>query len=94
MLDEKYYIPKHLDDPPRFLLWTMDEAIVLMAPFMLGIIFSHVLLALMVGASLLLGMKKIKGNEGPNFLFNVMYWYLPLRHFKRTPPSFIREFVG
>ena len=34
---ERYTIPSRLDDPERWLFWTMDEAAVLMGPAMLGL---------------------------------------------------------
>jgi len=94
MNNQKFYIPKHLDDPPRFLLWTMDEAIILLAPFMLGILFSHILIGIVIGLCMLFAIKKLKGIEGQNILFNMVYWYLPIYHLKRTPPSCVREFIG
>jgi len=32
---EKFYIPKHLDDAPRFLLWSIDEAMSALVPVFL-----------------------------------------------------------
>ncbi len=40
-------------------------------------------------------LKKVKGEQGHYFLYHVMYWYLPtMFHLKKTPPSYIREWVG
>jgi conjugal transfer pilus assembly protein TraL len=96
MNNDKYYIPKHLNDPPRWLFWTMDEATILISGFALGVLFNHILIAGVLGIALMLLLKKLKGKEGNSFLLNRAYWYFPLckQAFKITPPSYIKEYIG
>lgn len=97
MDESKYQIPKHLDDPPRWLFWTIDEAAALLAPFILGIlIFNQTLLGFMTGIITMILLKRLKGNEGSNYLLRLVYWYLPseLLNLKATPSSHIRHYIG
>lgn len=93
---EKHRIPQHLDEPFKLILWTMDELIVLFVPFLLlMMLFDSPISGLIMGIVALFGMKKIKGEQGHYFLYNLMYWYLPsVIHFKKTPPSHLREWIG
>ena len=46
---ERYTIPSRLDDPERWLFWTMDEAAVLMGPAMLGLAANAFVPGLVIG---------------------------------------------
>jgi len=93
---EQYHIPQHLDEPFRLILWTLDEFLVFFAPFILFLLFlNSPLIGLAIGAGLLFGLKKIKGEQGHYFLYNLLYWYAPfLMPLKATPPSYQRTFLG
>lgn len=95
MNEEKYYIPKHLDEPPRWLFWTLDEACALLLPVILNLmVFNHLIVGLGIGISMMLLLRKLKGAQGHYFLMNLIYWHLPVSHFQVTPPSYIREYLG
>ena len=93
---DKNYIPQLLDEPTRIILWTIDELIVFLVPFfILFLVFDQVLTGLAIGIILVLGLRKLKGEQGHYFLYSIMYWHLPaMIHFKSTPPSYYREFLG
>lgn len=93
---DKYHIPQHLDEPLKFLLWTMDEIISFALPFaLLTFLYNQVLIGGAIGAALVYGLKKLKGEQGHYYLFNLIYWYLPpLTKMKVTPPSHLRELIG
>ena len=38
---DKYVIPSRLDDPERWLFWTLDEAAALLGPAVLGLAYSE-----------------------------------------------------
>ncbi|OGT67601.1 MAG: type IV conjugative transfer system protein TraL [Gammaproteobacteria bacterium RIFCSPHIGHO2_12_FULL_45_9] len=93
---DPHYVPRFLDEPARLMLWTWDEFIVLMGPivFCMFVIGAPVS-GMIVGGVLWMGLKKIKGEQGHFFVYHCLYWYFPLVFgFKKTPPSFIREWVG
>lgn len=94
---EAYYIPRRLDDPDRFFIWTVDELGIICTPFILGIAWGYFATGFAVGIGLYLLWKKVKGIDGINFANALIYWYLPsqrLLGFRLTPPSYIRFFVG
>ena len=93
---DKNHIPQLLDEPTRIILWTIDELIIFLTPFLvLFLVFDHVLTGLAVGIILVLGLRKLKGEQGHYFLHSLMYWHLPaMIRFKSTPPSYYREFLG
>ena len=97
MEDQDFYIPSHLDDPPRMFFWEIDQAIAAMVPLGLGLItgFLFTSLLLSIGAAILVG--KIKAGRGRGVVSQAMYWYLPgdlILKLRRTPPSHVREFCG
>jgi len=92
----KNHIPQYLDEPARIILWTIDELVFFLVPFLIlfwG--FDQTVLGVITGVLLVLGLRKLKGEQGHYFLYSVMYWHLPaVVIFKSTPPSYYREFLG
>lgn len=85
----------HLDDPNRILIFTIDEAIVLIGGFMVGLLLSNLLLMVFsIGACLLIRIFKKRIGVGAYQAF--AYWYLPYskKAYKALPPSHIREWLG
>jgi len=93
---DAFYIPKHLDDPERWLFWTIDEAIVLIAPFILGIALDHSFIGIVMSIILYMLYKKFKSTGVDNLIQYLIYWYFPswLSGLKFTPPSYIRTYIG
>lgn len=93
---DKYSIPQHLDTPFKIILWTWDEVIAFSIPFFSLFLFLNApLTAVGVGGSLVMLLKKMKGEEGHYFLAHMAYWHLPpFVMYKATPPSYIREILG
>ena len=93
---DKNHVPQYLDEPTRVILWTVDELVFFLVPFLILFLgFDQTILGAITGAILVLGLRKLKGEQGHYFLYSVMYWHLPaMVQFKSTPPSFYREFLG
>ncbi len=94
-IPQKYIIPHRLDDPPKFLWWDFDVAILAMGCLMIGIMINQPLtfggLGIFVGGA----YQKIKAGKQRAFGMHALYWYLPFTFgFKITPPSAVREFIG
>lgn len=94
--EQKYYIPRYIDEPTKIILWTVDEFIAFIVPFLiLFLCFNAPITAVAVGAVLVFALKKVKGEQGHCFVWHIVYWYLPdVVKFKQTPPSFMRDFIG
>lgn len=96
-MDEKYYyLPRHLDEPYKVVYFTIDECVLLLIPVLIGMFcFDAPIYAICVGATLVAGLKKLKGKEGHYFIYSLAYWHFPeIIKFKSTPPSYVREILG
>ncbi len=93
---EKFYIPKHLDDAPRFLLWSVDEAMAAMIPLFFGILMGMGVFTPILAIISFKSWKKIKGSGGSSLLKSLIYWHYPrtLLGLKATPDSSIKNYIG
>ena len=94
--NQKYYIPKYLDEPMRIILWTIDEVLAFIIPvFLIYVLSNQLLFGILLGLINFLLLKKLKGEQGAYFLRALIYWHLPqIIKLRKTPPSFIREYIG
>ena len=93
---DKYHVPQYLDEPFKIMLWTIDEFLLFLIPFIiLMLVFNSPIFGIVVGLLLMVGIRKIKGEQGHYFIYNLMYWYLPaIFRFKATPASYLRHLLG
>ncbi len=93
---DRFAIPARLDDPERWLFWTLDEAAVLMGPAMLGLAANAFLVGLAVGAGGYLALRRIKRGGRAGLLMHAAYWLLPgaALRLQGAPPSHRRRFAG
>ncbi|MFN7097091.1 MAG: type IV conjugative transfer system protein TraL [Gammaproteobacteria bacterium] len=96
MKENSFYIPQYLDEPERILLWTVDEALAFIVPFMVGLLVGYQTTGLVLGAISMIAIKKFKSHQGQAHYRRWLYWYFPSRlaNVKATPPSEIREYLG
>ena len=96
-MDEQHYhlmVPRRLDDPPKFLFWDFDVAIVFMGVVMLGILAGFFLTSIVLGMLVGYLVQKAKAGQQKGYGVHFLYWHLPMPMFKRTPPSCDRVFLG
>ncbi len=95
-MSQGYRIPQTLDEPFKFMLWTMDELILFLASFLiLMLAFNSPVWGMIVGSAGIFGVKKMKGEQGHYFIYHWLYWHLPsCVKLKATPPSYWRELIG
>ncbi|MBS0349736.1 MAG: type IV conjugative transfer system protein TraL [Proteobacteria bacterium] len=91
-----YRIPQTLDEPMKFMLWTIDELIAFLVPFLvLMLVLNSPVWGMITGSGALFGIKKLKGEAGHYFMYHWMYWHMPTcLKLKITPPSYWRELIG
>lgn len=96
MEETKYYIPRFLNEPKRFILFTLDELIgLILALVIFAWILDALIIGLIMGSAIVMGLKKIKGEEGLLALYAIAYWYLPrLMPYRLIPASYLRHWVG
>lgn len=91
---EEFYIPRSLDEPMRLLFLALDEACVLLAPFMIGVMISQTVIGLLAGVMSFIAWRRVKG--GIALITYAAYWFLPsgFMRLRFTPPSSCRFFLG
>jgi len=94
--DESGLVPKNLDNPPRFMLLNMYQAMIFFLIFGLSIVFRMMFLGIVLGGLLAWGYGKMSSGKARGFLAHLIYWYTPpfLTKFRFIPESFRRFFKG
>jgi len=92
----RHAIPRRLDDPERWLFWTMDEAAALLGPAVLGLAANAFVTGLVAGVAGWMLLRRVKRGGGANIALYALYWFLPgfVLGLKATPPSHVRRLVG
>ncbi len=95
-MNDKYYIPKAIDEPFKVFLLTFDELFLLVVPILIvGFVFNQMVFGFFLGISFFVLIKKFKGEQGHYYLAHLSYWYLAnIVVFKVTPLSYIRDYIG
>jgi len=91
---EAFIIPRRLDEPERWMFWTVDEALTMLVPVITGMMTSFLLIGTAVGIGGFLLLRRLKGNGQANLGLYAIYWFFPnVFRFKATPPSAIRRYI-
>ncbi len=95
-MSDKYLIPRRLDDPELIGLWTVDEFVAMVGPFLWGVLSEHIVIGLGLAAVAWVALRKLKSGRSSSWLLHLGYWHLPSGFFglKRTPPSHCRLLAG
>ncbi len=93
---DKYVVPSRLDDPERWLFWTLDEAAVLLGPAVLGLAANAFVTGLVLGLGAWALLRRAKRGGGADVAVSALYWFLPdfASGFRGAPPSHLRRFIG
>ena len=88
-------IPTRLDDPPKFMWWDFDVAMLFMSFFVFGVISGWILSFSLVGLVAACLYRKSKAGQHRAYGMHLLYWHLPVNlGMRATPPSSIREYIG
>ena len=92
----RHTIPRRLDDPERWLFWTMDEAAVLLGPAVLGLAANQFVAGFIAGVGGWLLLRRVKRGGGANIAAYALYWFLPgfVLRFHGSPASHVRRYAG
>lgn len=88
-------IPTRLDDPPKFMWWDFDVAMLFMSFFVFGLETGWILSFSLAGLMAAWFYRKSKAGQHRAYGMHLLYWHMPVNlGMRATPPSSIREFIG
>lgn len=88
-------IPTRLDDPPKFMWWDFDVAMLFMSFFVFGLVTGWILSFSLAGLMAAWFYRKSKAGQHRAYGMHLLYWHMPVNlGMRATPPSSIREFIG
>jgi conjugal transfer pilus assembly protein TraL len=91
---EAVKIPRHADDPPHLLLWSMDEVVPIVAGITFGILVGKMLICMGIGVIFSQVYKRFRDNHTDGYLVHALYWLgVPVSPSKHFPNPFIRRFL-
>lgn len=96
MDDNGDYIPRRLNDIPKFILWDADVAMIAITMVGVGIVSSMFLICTTIGIAAAWGFSKLKSTKHQAHALHFLFWHMPdfIIKFRCTPPSWMREMIG
>jgi len=67
-------LPQRIDEPPLFMFWRIDDLAPVMVLGAIGIIFEHMILAILIGAILVRFTKRYREAKPEGYLLHWFYW--------------------
>jgi len=89
-----HYIPRSLDDPPKFLFWDVDVVAFAMMGILFGILSSHEVIGMGAGVWMAYRWTKFKSGSHPGYANHLLYWAIGFPGPTELPPSYFRELNG
>lgn len=86
-----FLIPRTLDEPPLFLIWEVDSALILIFFIGFGFISGLLIPLSLVGYFCTKGYVSMKQEGGPGLIIRIGYWFLPQGN-AFSIPSHIRAY--
>lgn len=68
-------IPIYADEPPHFLLWSVDEIMPILLGLGVGILMGHIFIATLIGFVVSRFYKKFRDQHADGYLYHMLYWY-------------------
>jgi len=88
------YVPRRLNDKPKFLFWHLDIAVIGLVGIVFGVYAGLGLGGLVLGVGMAAGWSRLKSGKHPGMAAHVMYWFTGKPHLKSLPASHLRELIG
>jgi len=87
----KVTIPKHVDDPPQILIFSIDEFVIMVGFAVVGSTWGLLLPGLFVGFAIGKLFRKMQEGAMPGLLFHMLWWVGLVTLKGRLPNGLIRE---
>mgnify|MGYP004545111067 CR=1 FL=1 len=86
-------IPRHADEPPHLLLWSLDEIAPMLLGLTIGIFTAQALVCTLIGVVISRFYKRYRDNHPDGCLMHMIYWSgIPIVSGRHFPNPFIRLF--
>lgn len=92
--DSRYYIPKFIDEPAKYVIFTLDELILFISIISIAYMLGHEMIGLILAAVAVFAFQKVKYKEPKAFLQKIFYRYLGFGPKNYIPASNERKFKG
>lgn len=93
MADRMVQIPRHIDSLPQILWFEMDELVIFLSFFGVGLYSRHIVEMLVMGLIAVYGIMKLKAGRSEGIFIHWLWWRgLPLVNFRWCPEAYHREF--
>lgn len=87
-------IPRHADEPPHLLLWSVDEIGPILIGMVVGILLRQMAICLLLGLLMTKYYKRFRDNNPDGFFLHYLYWTgIPVSKSKQFVNPFIRNFL-
>lgn len=91
---EQVRIPRHADEPPHLLLWSLDEVAPIICGMLFGLLISQVFICMVAGFFAVKFYKRFRDNHPDGFFAHLLYWSgIPLWSNAHFPNPMIRRFI-
>ena len=89
-----HYVPRRLDDAPKFLFWDVDVAMLAFVGIFIGVYGGFVWFGVIVGIACAAGWSRLKAGKHAGMAQHVIYYFAGLPKLKALPASHVKELVG
>ncbi len=92
---QQIQVPRYLDEPPMFLLWSIDEAMPVLILLGIGMFIKQLMICLLLGIVFSRLYRKYVEGKPKGFISYAMYWWgvLGYRGSRTIPDALQREFL-
>jgi len=67
--------PRHIDEPPYFLVWRADVFLAFLVVFSIGILINQKIIAIILGIAVAKFFRKFQEGKLKGYIFHVGYWF-------------------
>jgi len=90
-----WHIPQHLDTPPRILMLSLSEALVLLAGVVIGALTTFIITSIIISLGVFAAMRRFKDYMEQFSGFQAyLYWFTPYKPHQNLPASYLRYWKG
>lgn len=87
-------IPQRIDEPPHFLLWSLDEIAPLLVGMFFGVMLEQMAICLLIGYIVTQAYKKYRDSHPDGFLLHMLYWAgMPITKSKCFKNPYARNYI-